>query len=318
VRGLYGVGTSKRNVEATELAYRDVRREITTSVVNALLSTLTTERVAELNRSGLRAALERLTLAEARLKYGQGTPLDVDRAQNDVAAARAQLISGDEALRQAREELGRAFGSPVGYGVPKDLDLDAFDRAVARTCRLNEEIERRPDVAAARKRVELAERAVTDADLELAPTLAAVSQLNYATATSLSPHTTWSLQGVLSVPFYDGGARYGRSRDALAAAEQARQALVAARVNAVIASTRAHRAVGVSQASRDVALAQRDLARRIDQRTRLGYTQGFGTSLDLVISAQALRQAEISLAVQELGLGEARAGATLANAECVY
>src|SRR5262249_47573089 len=152
--------TAKRNVEATELAFRDLRREITTSVVNALLSTLTAERVAELNRSGLRAALERLVLANSRLAYGQGTPLDRDRAQNDVAAARAQLISGDEALRQAREELGRAFGLPVAYGVPRDLDLDAFDRAVARTCRLNEDIERRPDVAAARKRAEIAERAI--------------------------------------------------------------------------------------------------------------------------------------------------------------
>ena len=38
----------------------------------------------------------------------------------------------------------------------------------------------------------------------------------------------------------------------------------------------------------------------------------------LVISAQALRQAEIDLAVQDLELGEARAGAVLANAECIY
>jgi multidrug efflux system outer membrane protein len=318
LRGLYGVGTSKRNVEAAKLSYQDQRREITTAVVNAMLSTLTTERVAELNRSGLRAALERLALAETRLAYGQGTPLDVDRAQEDVAAARAQLISGDEALRQTREELGRAFGSSSGYAVPPDLDLEALDRAVARTCRLNEDIERRPDVVAARKRVEIAERGIHSAELELAPTLGVVSQLNYASQTALSPHTTWNVQGVVNVPFYDGGARYGRRRSAEAATEQARQALVTARVNAVIASSRAHRAVGVAQASRDVALTQRDLARRIDLRTREGYSKGFGTSLDLVISAQALRQAEIGLAVQELGLGEARAGATLANAECLY
>ena len=44
----------------------------------------------------------------------------------------------------------------------------------------------------------------------------------------------------------------------------------------------------VLQASRDVAAQQRDLARSIDARTREGYARGFGTSLDLVLSAQAL------------------------------
>jgi outer membrane protein TolC len=317
-RGLYGVATANRNIEAAKLSFEDERREITTAVVNALLSSLTAERVAELNRVGLRASLERLSLTGSRLEFGQGTELDHDRALEDVAASRAQLISGDEQLRQAREELGRALGLPQPLGVPTTLDLEEFERAVARTCRLNEDLERRPDVAAARKRVEIAGRMVTDAELEVAPTLSAVSSLNYASETSLAPNTTWLVQGVLNVPFYDGGARYGRMRDARAALEQARQALVSSRLNAVISSARAHRAVDVSKQSRDVALVQRDLARRVDSRTREGFARGFGTSLDLVVSAQALRQAEIDLAVQELELGEARAGAVLANAECVY
>jgi outer membrane protein TolC len=317
-RGIYGIGTSKRNEEATRFDYSARKRQITVSVVNSMLSTLTAERVAELNRSGLRAALERLTLADARLKYGQGTQLDLDRGQQDVAASRALLINGDEALRQSREELGRALGSTEPTGVPATLDLEEFEKAVARTCHLNEMIERRPDVAAARKRLELAERAVTDADLMFVPTLGASSTLSYASEVSLSPNTTWSVQGLVNVPFYDGGVRYGVMKQAKAEREQARQALISARINAVIDSSRAHRAVGVSQASREVATSQRDLARSIDARTREGYARGFGTSLDLVISAQGLRQAEIDLAVQDLQLGEARAGAVLANAECLY
>jgi outer membrane protein TolC len=318
VKGLHDVGTAKRNVDASRLSFSDERRQITTSVVNTLLSSLTAERVADLNRVGLRAALERLTLAEARLKFGQGTELDHDRALQDVAAARALLISGDESLRQAREELGRALGSPNPIGVPPTLDLEGFERAVARTCRLNEDIERRPDVLAARKQVEIADRKITSAELEIAPTVAATSSVNYVTAPTLAPNTTWSLGGVLTVPFYDGGARYGRMREARAELEQARQALISTRLNAIIASARAHRAVSVSQQSREVALSQRDLAARVDARTREGFSRGFGTSLDLVTSAQNLRNAEIDLAVRDLDLGEARAGAVLANAECIY
>jgi outer membrane protein TolC len=78
------------------------------------------------------------------------------------------------------------------------------------------------------------------------------------------------------------------------------------------------RSVDVLRASRDVAFRQRDLAAEVDRRTREGYAHGLGTSLDLVISAQALRQAEIQLALLDFQVDEARANSVLINAECVY
>jgi outer membrane protein TolC len=317
-RGLYGIGTAKRNAKAAQLAFEDERRQIAITVVDAMLSTLAAARVSDLNRVGLRTALERAALTTTRLQYGQGTQLDVERAQQDVAAARSQVISGDEALRQASEALGVALGSEVPFTTSHGLDLEAFEQAVARTCRLNADIERRPDVEAARMRVEVAERAISDAELMFVPTINVLSQLNRASAVTLGPLTTFSLQGVLSVPLYDGGLRYAALRDTRAAAEQARQALVQTRVNAIVSAARAERAVAVLQASRDVAVQQRDLARSIDARTREGYARGFGTSLDLVLSAQALRQAETNLVLLEFQVGQARAGAVLANAECVF
>ena len=117
---------------------------------------------------------------------------------------------------------------------------------------------------------------------------------------------------------YDGGVRYGALRDSRAAVEQARQTLIATRLAAVVAAAQAERAVSVVTASRDVAKLQRDLADRIDQRTRQGYAQGAGTSLDLVVSAQSLRQADINLVLLDVQVGEARANAVLANAKCIY
>jgi outer membrane protein TolC len=317
-RALYAVGTANRNVDAVSLGFSDKRREIAIAVVNAMLASLAAQRVAELNRVGLRAALERLALAQARLRFAQGTPLDVDRGEQDVAAARALLITGDELLRQVREDFGATVGSAVPLGAYAGLDLDQFEAAVAKTCHLNADLEQRPDVRAARERLEIARRQVHDAELELSPTLSVSSQGGYSSQVSFGPKTQWLVQGVVTLPFYDGGARYGRRRDAIAAEEQARQALVATRVNAVIDSARADRNVGVTQASRDVAQAQRDLADRVDQRTRAGYADGFGTSLDLVTSAQNLRQAEINLVLRKFDLGKARANAVLADAECLY
>ena len=317
-RAMYGLGTAERNVDAAKLAFEERRRQLAVAMVDVMLETLAAERVAELNRTGLRASLERLLLTQTRQQYGQGTALDVDRAQQDVAASRALIVTGDETLRQARESLGVVLGLRVPVAPPRELDIERLERSVASACRLNEEIEKRPDVVAARTRAEIARRAIRDAELMTAPTIGVTSQLAYASEVTFGPLTTWSVAGVLTVPFYDGGVRYGALRDARAAADQADQALEAARLSAIVASARAHRAVGVTDASRDVARQQRDLAQRIDERTRDGYAHGLGTSLDLVISAQALRQAEISLAVLEFQVAEARANAVLANAECVY
>jgi len=317
-RGIYGVGTSEKAIEVARLSFQDRRRVLATALVDAMLATLAAARVAELNRVGLRASLQRLALTNARLQFGQGTALDVDRAEQDVAAAREGLLTGDESLRQAREALGMALGSPVPIAPPAELDIESFEAAVARTCRLNEYVERRPGVAAARARYNLAERALRDADLQLAPTFAVGAQLGYASAVLLTTNATWALQGVLNLPLYDGGARYGAMRDARGALEQARQDLAAARLSAIVESARARRSVGVLQAARDVARQRRDLAFRIDGRTRDGYAHGLGTSLDLVVSAEALRQAEINLALLEFQVGSARAHAVLTDAECAY
>ena len=317
-RAIYAVGTADENVDVAKFSFSDRRRTLALSVVNAMLSTLAASRVAELNRVGLRSALERLALTQTRLQFGQGTPLDVDRAEQDVAASRAQLITGDESLRQSREALGAALGSQVPLAAPGDLSLDDFEAAVARTCKLNDDLEHRPDVVAARLREEIAERGVHDAELMFSPFVSVASQLATANVSILAPQTTWSAQAVLTIPLYDGGVRYGAMKDSQAALEQARQALAAARIGAVVSAAQAARGVAVYEESRKVAQEQRDLAARIDQRTRDSYARGAGTSLDLVISAQALRQADINLVLLEVQVGQARASAVLTNAECVY
>jgi multidrug efflux system outer membrane protein len=318
VRGIYAQSTAKRAAEAAKGTFEDTRRQIAVSLVHSMLATLASERASELNRVGLRAALERLELARTKVRFRQGTALDVERAEQDVASARSTLITGDESLLRSREALGVALGSGVAVSAPVSLGLDSFEQAVARSCKMSTELENRPDVVAARKRVEVAERTVKDAWLMLAPSLAVQSQVAYTSEAVLAPNTTWYVEGVLNIPIYDGGLAASTARDARGAAEQARQTLASTRLNALVNVAQSQRAVSVIAATRDVAKTQRDLAKSIDARTREGYLHGLGTSLDLVTSAQSLRQAEINLALLEFQVSEARANAVLANAECKY
>ncbi len=317
-RAFYDWGSAKGNVTATTLSFDDKRRQIALGLVSSMLTTLASARVSDLNRVGLRSALERLHLTEARLQFGQGTPLDVDRASADAAAARRNVIDGDELATRAREALGVAVGSPEPMGVASTLDLVAFEQAVVRTCRLNDAIENRPDVRAARERVRLSQRAVTSALLAPLPTLGIASQAIYMSSPVLAPNGTFAVEAVLTIPFYDGGYRYGQLRDARGAEEQAVAALEQTRLAAVVSSAQTKRSVDVTRARYDVIKTERDLAQRIDLRTRDAYARGRGTSLDLVTSAQALRQAEINLAILEFQVAEAQADAVLENAECTF
>jgi outer membrane protein TolC len=283
-----------------------------------MLASLAAERVAALNREGLQASLERLALAQARVRFGQSPQLDVDRAEQDVERARSDVITGDERLYEDREAFGNLMGISTPMAVAEDLDLAALERAIVQTCRMNADIESDPLVAASRGRLELAERAIEDAELRVAPSLSFASQGGYQSEVTLGPRGQWSIQGLLNVPFYDGGARYGAAHENRALASQARQELSATRLQALTRVTRSKRVVNVSEAARNVAKRQRDLAQRIDHRIRDGYARGIGTSLDLVTSAESLRQAETNLALLEFEVGKARAGAILANAECIY
>ena len=114
------------------------------------------------------------------------------------------------------------------------------------------------------------------------------------------------------------GVAAATAKDARAQAEQARQTLESTRLQALVNIAQTTRAVAVQTETRDVAKTQRDLARSIDLRTREGYAHGLGTSLDLVTSAQTLRQDEINLALVEFQVAEARAEAILTNADCRY
>jgi len=257
-------------------------------------------------------------LTKTRLAYAHGIELDVDRAQQDVEAARGQLVQADEAVRQAREALGVLVGSATPIGAATNLDIEGFEQAIATTCRPTTDVEHRADVVEARGRVEIAKRGITDAQLRFAPTLSVSSQASDANVSTLGPTATWSLGATISIPLYDGGVRDGSLRKARAELDQARQALTQTRVAAIVDAGRADRAVGVAIQSRDVAKRERDLAAQVDARVRQGYAAGLGTSLDLVASAQALRQADIGLATAEFQVARARASAVLAHAECVF
>jgi outer membrane protein TolC len=316
-RAWHAAGTASAAKEVARLSAEDQKRLLTIALANAVVAVVTAERISEINRIGLRAALDRAQLAKRRMALGAGTALDSVRADQDVAVARAAVVSGDESLRQARETLGLALGSTEPWGVPASIDLNGVEASAKATCSTSATVDDRADIAAARQSAHVAHRNVDDVWLQFSPTVNLVSSFNAASTTFPNgTHEAWTIAGVLTVPFFEGGARYGALRDTRAQADESMQRLEAARRAATVQIRQAQRSVEVADDSRKVAEQSRDLARETERLSRVAFQAGTGTSLDLIESGRRLREAESQLALQEFGLVQARLAALLALSRC--
>ena len=312
------ININRLGERAAQLSVEDLKRTLALGVANAIVGVITAERIAELNRIGFRSALERLDLTQRKKLLGAANGLDVVRSHQDVETARATLVTGDESLRQARESLGLALGIPEQVGVTPDVNIDGLERTALRTCQIAPSVDARADVAAARKKVEIAKRNIDNVYYNFLPTLNAQSNVGTSSNPAATPPTVWNIQAVLSVPIWDGGIKYGNLRQARALEDEAEQQLEALRRGAIIQIEQARRGVSVAEQSRKVAGDARALAAETDRLTQISYREGQATSLELVISAAALRQAEVSLALQDFGLVKARILDVLALATCPW
>ena len=137
---------------------------------------------------------------------GAATGLDIVRAQQNAANARASLVAGDEALRQAREALGLALGIPEETGVSPALRVDGFASDALRACHAVADVDERPDIAAARTNLEVAKRNLRNTWFSFLPTLGGSAPMSVTSVPPQGyPNPTISIGAVLTVPIWDGG-----------------------------------------------------------------------------------------------------------------
>jgi outer membrane protein TolC len=313
-RGLSSAEAAQRSAEAS---LQDVRRRLTQGLARSLVAVVAAERAAELNRVGLRQALERAALVQRTLELGAATQLDVARTRQDVEVARQSLISGDEQLRRSREALGLALGFDQAVGVSPRFQLQGLVAETQNSCKPLEGVSERADLLAARSQVDSARESRRQASAGYLPTLGLASNLAaYTTDPGFGRVSTWSISAVLAVPIWEGGLRRGLVSERAGAERQAEQTLERTRRDVEFEVARTRRGVEVAEALVKTAAEGRSLAEQTDQLTRRSFEIGRGSSLELVQSAAALRQAELALALREFELVQARLEGFLTEARC--
>ncbi|MET0344278.1 MAG: TolC family protein [Polyangiales bacterium] len=298
------------------LSLADARRVLTASLAQALIAAVTSERMAEIARAGLRDALSRQSLAERAHRGGASTEIDLARVRQDSEAARAQVVTADETLRQAREQLGLTLGLADPVGVQPSFQLNGLAERARSGCTRVDALSARPDLLAARERERVARRGVDDVRAQYAPSVALRSTAQAYFIPDAGTFRLWNLQAVLTVPLWDGGIREGSLRAAKAQRSQAAQRRMLADRTATIEVARAERGIGVAESARAIATRALEQATRNDALTRRAYDVGVGTSLELVTSAALLRQQQLNLALREFDVLRAKVAAIFALSDC--
>jgi outer membrane protein TolC len=328
-RGWYAYGSARQSVELAKLSTIDRRRLLITNVASAIVSVFTAERVAEINRVGLKTALERLELTRRRARLGTATRLDVVRAEQDLTLATNTIIQGNESLRRSREALGIALGEDVPYGVAPSISLNAIETSVRSMCRVGKP-EERADVRAIQQQLELNRRQVTETRLGFLPTASIDASLSTSTSQQSVSATLpnfppqdqptnrayiWSIRAVINIPLFEG-SRYGELALNRATRDQQEVRLEAATRQARLEVAQANRGVEVAEQSRANSESARDLAKETARLTQVAYEAGTATSFELIDAARRQRETELDLVVREFELLRAKIAALLAAAVC--
>ncbi len=288
----------------------DIRRQIATAVGRTYLTVLLSHRQLEVATRARDNANAHYEYAHTRLTTGLGNGVDDARAEQELRTDEANVKNAETALVQSQSALAVLLSE-------EDLVDAADDVALARPpdaqSAINEARQRRPDVRLLQVRKAATENLRNDEWVYYAPNLLAQLLAFKETATASQPGSGWQATIVLSIPFYDGGARYGIQKERKAGDEEARVQLDAALREVSVEVRSAFRIVENTDqglvSARAASIAAHTAAVLADK----SYRAGASTNIEVVDAERRARDADSQVALSEDSARQARLDLLLAT-----
>lgn len=306
-RATLAAATSQARAAALDL--EQARLSLSTGIALAWydLARLFEER--DVARAALALRSSSRDLVSGRMANGLDTRGSLRQAEAQVATAQARLAQVDQAIALRRNQLAALLGA----GPDRGLDIARAQPATRIAAGLPADattalVGRRPDIAAARARLEAAASRIKAARASFFPAVRLDALIGFRAlgiGNLLESDSTFGSVGpAISLPIFRGGALKGRYREAEAAFDEA-----VAGYDATV--LQAYREVADAVAARDAVmlrLAQVQAARSASEDAyhiaRLRYEGGLSRYLDVLAVEDRLLDARLAAAAVE---AEARA-----------
>jgi outer membrane protein TolC len=288
----------------------DVHRQLATMVGRAYLTVLLQHRQLEVVIRARETSLAHYDYAHTRLRLGLGNGVDDARAEQALRTDEAQLKNAQTALVRAQSALAILLSEENLVDAVDEVTLAA---APSSDAAVDEARSQRADVRALQARRVATAHLRRDDWVYYAPTLLAQAEGFKETATPLQPATGWQAALVLSIPFFDGGLRYGVERERRASDEEARAQLegllrqVSVEVRTTFEVVR-NSDDGLASA-RAAAVAAATAAVLADK----SYRGGASTNIEVIDAERQARDADSQVALAEDAARQARLDLLLAT-----
>jgi outer membrane protein len=292
-------GNSIRQAESSTLASRETLRNTEQntllSAVTAYMNVVRDKAIYELRKSNVAVLNEQVRQTKDRFNVGEVTRTDVAQAEAAVAGARSDLALSNSNLKSSIATFKQVIGiepkklasvKPVaGARLPKSQGV-AVNRA----------LQDHPAIAAALHGVDAQLLQVKIVEGELLPTVTLSGSLTrrYDSSVEKDRRNAASVVAAVTIPLYDGGSAYSRTRAAKESLGERRLLVDSMRdrvIQAVIASWALMEATGfqIEGASAQVEAAKIAL-NGVREEARVGQR----TTLDVLNAQQTLLNAQVS------------------------
>lgn len=296
-RVTWAVRAARARTEAGAQSLRATQAQVLVDAVTAFADLQQAQEVRRVRRADVATLTRQRDEGQARFTGGLVTKTDVAQAQAQLDAATASLAQSDGAVEGARAEFVAAVGRPAGElalaeavaPLPPTLDA-AFDRAEAAA----------PSLEQSRAAARASGAAVRLAQANQGPTVALQGALGYVGPVSpLAPRDydrDLTAQVVFTQPLLTGGLLSSQTRQARDQARSDRLQVEAVRREVVRQTAQAWSALTAARAAAAADAAQVRSAELALAGAQAEYAVALRTTLDVLITDQTLRSAQLALA----------------------
>lgn len=227
------------DAQAQEALLHSTRLAVQAAVAQSYLALRALEAERAIVADTVEAHRGTLHLTERRLAAGDVAELDLERVRSELAGTESDALALERQRRLQEHALAQLLGEPAsGFELPPGVGIDALRVPAIPAGVPATVLARRPDVAAAQRRLLAAQARVGVAQAAWFPSLALTTSAGTASP-DLGDLLRWSsrawgLGALLSLPVFDGGRReagvaQARADFDTAAAGYREQVLVAVR-----------------------------------------------------------------------------------------
>ena len=294
-------GLASAELHATDEDIATARISLETTVRSEYLNLLQANAQQDLARRALDRVTENLNLARARLSVGQGTLIDVRRAEVDKGQAEVALLRAEQASENQVLRLFQRMGVPAPEPAVVTL-TDSFpvlEPTFTLDALVQQALTENPGLRALRARESSARWSSRAARSEYLPSLnfnastsrtrSLVDTTNANYAYSTSP---WQFSVSVSLPIYDGFGRYLRTGQAKAREDDVTQQVRSRELTVRADVTAAFHAVQAAYRTIDLQRQNKGASAEALELASQRYRVGSGTYLELLDARNAADKAD--------------------------